>query len=1724
MNKNISKVDKSLEDKLQNLRKGLLDISNKNKLINFSHNSRSKRIIRIVDEVPSQIYESIVVKEKGMKLIPLQGLSEPEDEKTIDFKNALELELKNSCINEDDFGSEEEFQRKDREIRNIVREKLGLKKIPEQKDIKSLAEFYGIDPSYDLPIEKNGKKHNDSDLQTLYSTTDLNRRLLTIYDESKTNEKDKGISTLYLIFGFLEWRESPISTIKITSPLLLLPISLECKITTRGGTYRINSAGRIIINKCLDLKLNDSFMMKLPEPSLNDEGILITQIEDYFKEVEQAVEKNPKWKVRRFVSLTNLDFNKIVIYEDLDPQRWKSFPLSLSSPIRHVFWGDDGCGSETSGFSYSDDISDCKDYDIDEEALANTDNDLLIKEADSSQHAAILDAINGNDIVISGPPGTGKSQTITNLIAQALGRGKKVLFMCEKLAALRVVKNRLDHCKIKIYKSYRKASLGDFCFELHSNTSKKMIHSSMAKRLEITNRPVIEHEHYQNVENINKKRKTLRNLSVNLTKNIGNSGKNYVEAVWEREKLLENFSDSDGIDTIFWNTDVAQYSNNEITEFIEHIHLYTEQYRQIQSVFPDLSKHPWRWVTSYGLNQIAQNKIISRLNDVIEVIEENVKMISDIGSILCTEIVPTNKIFDDISFLLNTPIPDIDKRIIKRFESVEYSARIQSEVDAYSDFLRYMSEAEWYSDKVNELKAIIENHNITNKLNSINSFDHVMPDRNLCDIENEYVSIERNLQYIKLLLKISTKFGPTLSIENKDYSIIGIQSLISTINQLKNFDEKYLEFIFSEFHNEDNFKQIWNDLLSESLIIENKLKTFPYQLNIHNLVTDNRIIDSVLELEKNSSFFKWIFTKEAKHARQILSEVCPEFKKLTKEKKLSLAKDIVKLKNEIESFARNPYILNINFSVIFKRDGTSILRDYDKVIRSIWKIILSNPNTKEITLKLLEMPLLNFSELSNALNDSNTLEAINILSNDVSINNDRNLSILESELTARSDYLKEIITLSNSMYLRNDIPVSKIYELKNLCSDANDKYSQLRDILEFIATFDNKTIYVINTILSYLKAVDRITTDKVLKVKLLDRGFYETFLDKISIYPAKYESQLCKLRELLIDIKELAGGLPDSLDTTKENIPLAAFSSEVVANIKEILSYSNLLSEYSDLNEIKNTIRADGTWEVIDKAQEKGIVPEKFEDVFRIAYLFTLLDRVSINGIKKSSEIESIRNEFKLLDSKLYNGNMQYIANKLLKVNLKQGIHVGSKKDYTELSLVMHEASKKQAHIPVREYLSRSLDTVMSLKPCFMMSPQTVSQYLPCIGNLFDLLIIDEASQMLPADAIAAMARSKQVIIVGDKQQLPPTNFFSANFSDIDDDIEDGESILDIADSRLRHKRMLTWHYRAKHESLINFSNRNFYDNKLIVFPSSDGRSSDYGIKFHYINGVYKNGLNEEEADALISSLPEIIKENRDKSIGIVAINQKQASLLREKFDKLLAENSDVASYVQRWEDNLEEFFIKNLENVQGDERDIIIISFVYGQTIEKNGVSGNFGPINKQNGYRRLNVLFSRAKEKIYVFTSMLYDQIKINTETLSSNNGPISLKNYLYYAANGGIDKNEESHESPTNDFEASVGKFLERNGFKVRYQVGSNGYFIDIVIDSQVGKHIIGIECDGAQYHSSKSARDRDKLRQVQLENLGWKIYRVWSTDWFHNRHLAEERLLYAVNAAFQDQLHL
>ena len=543
-------IDKELENKIQELRKNLLDISLKNRLIKFTFSDRSKKFIRIVDEVPQQIFSTILEQEKGMSFKYLPGIEEQEDEKSIEFKNAFEAEFDSS--EELEFETEAEAIKRERKIKNKVREKLGLPKLPEKNDINSIARLNEISPEYELPSESNASKHSDLRIQTLYSKEDLNKRLQVIYTETTTNENDKGINTLYLAFGFLEWRESENSTTKLLSPLILLPLSIEAKTTTKGASYKIYSAGRPIVNKCLDLKLQDAFKMKLPTLNylFDDDGNLIGTIEDFFQEFEKSIEKNIKWKLRRYVTLANLDFNKVVMYDDLDTKRWGKSFLSTSDSIRSVLWGDD----KSAPNDVNAVIQYPQEYDIDSEAEKDPINDFLIKEADSSQHAAILDTMKGKHIVIAGPPGTGKSQTITNLIAQALARGKTVLFVCEKLAAMRVVKNRLDYCKIDLIDN-QDASLGDFCFELHSNTSKKKIHDSMSQRLRIASYNIKPTNYSDSINEINKKRLELRNFSATVQKHIGNSGLSFIDAIWAREKLYQHFNGS-GIEDCMFNCDI----------------------------------------------------------------------------------------------------------------------------------------------------------------------------------------------------------------------------------------------------------------------------------------------------------------------------------------------------------------------------------------------------------------------------------------------------------------------------------------------------------------------------------------------------------------------------------------------------------------------------------------------------------------------------------------------------------------------------------------------------------------------------------------------------------------------------------------------------------------------------------------------------------------------------------------------------------------------------------------------------------------------------------------------------------------------------------------------------------------------------------------------------------------------------------------------------------------
>jgi len=422
-----------------------------------------------------------------------------------------------------------------------------------------------------------------------------------------------------------------------------------------------------------------------------------------------------------------------------------------------------------------------------------------------------------------------------------------------------------------------------------------------------------------------------------------------------------------------------------------------------------------------------------------------------------------------------------------------------------------------------------------------------------------------------------------------------------------------------------------------------------------------------------------------------------------------------------------------------------------------------------------------------------------------------------------------------------------------------------------------------------------------------------------------------------------------------------------------------------------------------------------------------------------------------------------------------------------------------------------------------MMSPISVAQYLRPEANMFDLVIMDEASQLRPEDAMGAVARGKQLVIVGDPKQLPPTNFFASGQTSDDSETEDlsvadESSILDGAMTVFRPIQRLKWHYRSRHGSLIAFSNKEFYDNELVIFPSPHHQHPDYGVGYvHVQEGCYRGQVNPPEAAHVARAVVEHSLKHPERTLGVVALNSKQAELLRLELDRLAAENPAFEAWLKKFEHSLEPFFVKNLENVQGDERDVIFISTVYGKN-ETGNMFQRFGPINNKGGHRRLNVLFTRAKLQTVIFSTMLPSDIRVDETTPW---GPRALQGYLAFAKDRSLDQAQVTGREPDSDFERAVIDVIRRAGYDAVPQVGMVGYFIDIGVrhPRQPGGFALGIECDGATYHSTKSARDRDRLRQQVLEGHGWRLHRIWSIDWFRDAAKESRKLIAAIEQSVQ-----
>lgn len=461
---------------------------------------------------------------------------------------------------------------------------------------------------------------------------------------------------------------------------------------------------------------------------------------------------------------------------------------------------------------------------------------------------------------------------------------------------------------------------------------------------------------------------------------------------------------------------------------------------------------------------------------------------------------------------------------------------------------------------------------------------------------------------------------------------------------------------------------------------------------------------------------------------------------------------------------------------------------------------------------------------------------------------------------------------------------------------------------------------------------------------------------------------------------------------------------------------------------------------------------------------------------------------------------------------------------FGQVGVLRRECAKKARHIPLRKLLIEAGRAVQAAKPVFLMSPLSIAAFLPPDGPRFDLVVFDEASQVKPVDAFGAILRGSQLVVVGDEKQMPPTSFFDSMMSSteaVDDDADDSptqdlQSILGLCTAKGMPSRMLRWHYRSRHDSLIALSNQEFYEGKLVVFPSPARTTPGEGLAYRHLpDTAYERGTtrtNPKEADAVVGAVLEHSRTRPDLSLGVVAFSQAQKEAIEKRVEAL--QRKDAAFDAWATSNAEEPFFVKNLENVQGDERDVMLISVGYGRDAS-GAASMNFGPLNQAGGERRLNVLITRARRRCEVFTNLSPDDIDV---ARAPGEGVRALKAYLSFAKNGRLPEAAvDAGTAP--ELEAEIAAALKERGFETERNVGSGGFRVGLAVKDPAapGRFLLGIETDGLRYQSARWARDRDRLRDAVLRSLGWRLHRVWTADWYKNREEALRRCVEAVERA-------
>ena len=1545
--------------------------------------------------------------------------------------------------------------------------------------------------------------------------------LTNLYRRAQAAYRERGLHILHVGFGVLEWRDAEDQPLR--SPLVLLPVVLH-----RPSMHEPFVLGPAeedpFLNPALSVRLQQEFAFGLPGvPDDWQENSLPR----YIQEVESAIAGLPGWKVEPQAFLSLFPFFKGVMHQDLtdNAERIKAHPVVMALAGAAPLPRPAPLPTEQQ---------------LDDQADQSAPR--LILDADGSQRLCLQAAARGDHLVLIGPPGTGKSQTIANLIADRIAQGKKVLFVSMKMAALEVVYQRL-----------RQVGLGDFCLELHSHKANiREVVAELKRCLELPAPVAAAPEGDPDLVKLSARRDHLNRFLQALHRRQEPMGLSVWEALaqlpaWQAAPALplglplaRQAEDAAGQTII---TEITQTQLSDLQQLLQ-------KSQQFWHIRPG-GNFPWWGFKADKFNLQLRDEVLGLIDKTRARLDKLRSTADHFASQLQVQ-GPIAWLARLGEYLHGKPGP-----VPSSWFSLKDWSELQAELDRCADQHQRLGQARApltarYGPGLWSLPV-----GAADRLEQ--AWKNALP--RLAPGDSDGALLLKHQQALRGWAADTLKRMPTWLVEIRTiekwltvplppgagstatmHGGQGGEGLLDPAPQAVKHLVRLAHLGLSDHAPEPAWLQNEEALHKAQAVIAASKPVFARrQANRQTLLKTYKESFFELDLERiargfegpYSGWFRFLNGNYRRDRRTIRRRTLNEEVPGTLAQDVLLGREVVLDQRHIEAESA------VRAAALgrYEQGLATNLEEADKAVRvaAEARTLARELNCETLPPRLVE------ALASTSQPHEKVRAAVKRLSESYTAWEHATMNLQgllpmaglpeigapleECALTAIQHFSRELQLALNALGGATDGVLTQAPKASGDLAALVADLRQAEEIRCFEATQateeqgwrdrfgpeyqGQQTNW--NALRQSLAWAKRLREHWSLQHPA--SSLTPTIIAQLQDQKLPGMKEFRAAQELYEKDFHLFEHRFDSPGPILDGKPLREHPVEKInVHLQQLRDRVGELADWVDWRHLPDRFNHLGLGSFWEQLQQAAIPREQVVAVFLKSFWSSWVEAVfqqdqALNQFRRADH-ESLLEEYRRLDQQFIAAGADRVKRQVQEPLAEAG---------EERALLLREADKKTQHWPLRRLFDALPILLAHLKPCLLMSPLSVSQYLPAdpAKLSFDLVVFDEASQILPEDAIGAIARGRQVVVTGDNQQLPPTSFSQETLGEDMDEGEDEppvfESILEACLAAGLPQHMLRWHYRSRHEHLIAFSNSRFYGGLLMTFPSAQSTHAGLGVRLHHVaDGVYDRGGrrdNPREAEAVANLVVKQLRDFPEQSVGVIAFSYPQMEAIQDALDQRLEQQPDLERCLRG--NRLKGLFVKNLETVQGDERDVIFLSVGYGRDAQGK-LPLHFGPINREGGARRINVAVTRARKNLVVVSSLRARDLDGEAP------GIALLREYLDFAERGPAAAHPSMDPSPplasVHALQEDVIAELAKLGYAAIPNVGCGPYRLDLgVLDpKQAGAFLLGIQFDGPTYYQIGPARDRDRLRPDLLAQLGWRLHTIWAAEWWRNRTEEGKRL--------------